>query len=670
MAGCCSCVPTCLRGSVIVGGFVLVLCGWVGVVLVLTGQSFLVNEHYSAKTLHLHKVTAGARTPSQWNSLGSMTPYLEEQQQKTTYFVFEDNSTQAQTDSYTTLDDPFSYNMYINSDKTLSILSSISPAVYIATLIVACNLSLVYFFVAMLQVQPMYSDTDNSKSNYMKGFLCNLTLLEYGALLFWIFATSGMVQDVKWHDAEVEYMISQQIPSVVYCILVLGMYYVHLQRTDSSEQVEFWKDVFGVKSSTKSKEADTDEQQPSKGVLGTVVYGPEQEGGFRGSDSAFGQNLVHSMVMPRMYTQSTEALRTWKTLPGQTQQVWMNSSASVMKQESNSANRQEGDKETGPVSNETSILVCLIVFLGGLANLGMSKGFMMETEAQLVVMSLFTFCVLELGRTHLVSYFWYLSVHHSSVVADGENKKMLTILVFVDVVVCLLQYFIVVIWQITMSSLLTFQQFDVLRLVLLVVVVLFLALRTASVVQGLLELLGCSCCACGDSTSGNWGAGILWKTEAIVYLFCVFLCITVMLSMPSDSKMPSKDNPERGLLFLEQMMYQKTESPVTDQTTCYRGINQTGLMSGLTHICKSDDAYKYAADDKISPVTMKVFAWTRSFKLQDKIASFLCSNKCASAAVLFCSNGFEQHWGQCKREFKEPNNMPDNWQALVKSSKT
>jgi hypothetical protein len=513
----------------------------------------------------------------------SMTPYLQEQQQKTTYFVFQDNSAQAPTHSYTTLENPFSYNMYINSDKTLSILSSISPAVYIATLIVACNLSLVYFVFAMLRVQPMYSDTENSKSNYMKGFFCNLTLLEYGALLFWIFATSGMVQDVKWHDAEVEYMISQQIPSVVYRILVLGMYYVHLQRTDSLKQVEFWKDVFGVQST----EAETDEE--FKIQRADVVY----DGNIVRSDAAFGHNLVHSMVMPRMYTQSTEALSTLKTLPGQTQQVWMNSSAMVMKQVSNTelanANRQEGDKETGPVSNETSILVCLIVFLGGLANLGMIKGFMMETEAQLVVMSLFTFCVLELDRTHLVSYFWYLSVHHSAVVADGENKKMLTVLVFVDVVVCLLQYFIVVIWQITMSSLLTFQQFDVLRLVLLVVVVLFLALRTASVVQGLLELLGCSCCACGDSMSGNSGAGMLWKTEAIVYLFCVFLCIAVMLSMPSDTKMPSKENPERVLLFLEQMMYQKTESPVTDQTTCYTGINQTALMSGLTHICKSDD---------------------------------------------------------------------------------
>jgi hypothetical protein len=46
--------------------------------LVLLGEkNMLINRYYSAKTLHMHKVTPDAAVPSQWNSLGSMYPYYE-----------------------------------------------------------------------------------------------------------------------------------------------------------------------------------------------------------------------------------------------------------------------------------------------------------------------------------------------------------------------------------------------------------------------------------------------------------------------------------------------------------------------------------------------------------------------------------------------------------------
>jgi hypothetical protein len=115
--------------------------------------SILPKRYYSAKTLHMHKVTA-----NQWNSLGPMYPYYKaaepqrspSQRQPTTYFMYEGvKPAHEQTKQHSILENPCGNTGYINGE-TLSMLSSISPAVYLARLIVVCLLSLVYFDFAML----------------------------------------------------------------------------------------------------------------------------------------------------------------------------------------------------------------------------------------------------------------------------------------------------------------------------------------------------------------------------------------------------------------------------------------------------------------------------------------------------------------------------------------
>ena len=77
--------------------FVVLLFTWITLLtlLILTflKEDFLLNKTYSAKTIHLHKVTVNAQIPIQWNSLGAVTPYVEPQLGSrkwapTTYFPF------------------------------------------------------------------------------------------------------------------------------------------------------------------------------------------------------------------------------------------------------------------------------------------------------------------------------------------------------------------------------------------------------------------------------------------------------------------------------------------------------------------------------------------------------------------------------------------------------
>jgi hypothetical protein len=131
---------------------------------------------------------------------------------------------------------------------------------------------------------------------------------------------------------------------------------------------------------------------------------------------------------------------------------------------------------------------------------------------------------------------------------------------------------------------------------------------------------------------------------------------------------PQETNPEKKLIFLEQMMYQNTNAPQSTPvatSTCSKGIQKNELMAGISKVCDFNSGNVYNVS-KPGPVSMKVFGWTRFFVLQDAIVGH---EGAASAGVLLCSNGFEQHWGQCKNYFLQPTKLFwADWNSKVYNS--
>jgi hypothetical protein len=91
------------------------------------------------------------------------------------------------------------------------------------------------------------------------------------------------------------------------------------------------------------------------------------------------------------------------------------------------------------------------------------------------------------------------------------------------------------------------------------------------------------------------------------------------------------------------------------------GIQKVTLMSTiLKNTCTK--AKQFPAD----PVAIKVFGWTRWWRLapslviNDKQDNCLQRN-CQSSSLLFCANGFEMHWGECKRSNMNVNYPRDEW---------
>jgi len=724
--------------------------------LVIFGErTALINRYYAARTLHMHKMTSSAVIPSQWNSLGLTTAYVDVNGALTNIFPamyvvgsgytpeketentvnclkksYKDEN--GKTHDYATYEFPVAlrcileqsadYFLYVNA-ASLSILSHISPAVYLSTLMVIYQLSLVYFVFGVFfnrsrveVLQAQVDDTDNKigmrkitkrffkgvfqvgadKSgkidgwwNSVRNFCCYFVLVFYA-----VFLASAVLepstQTVDWGSEgskqTVEYHLNSNISSVIYCVIVLVVYY---KRT--SKEYPYWEYLF-------PRDHENDYSDNSLGQA-MIRYEPEninnaasyedQEEKFRGvpmynqygagpsynqyaaGQGSFNPIMTHSMHMPLQMPVQTE----WA---GKRQGVLMDQAGAVTKKWNSEDHKYHknfifgGNKHLGPVSNETSTIVSLTVFLGGIANLGMSRGVLLETEAQFVIVCLFSFVVLEFGRTHLVSYFWYLMVH----VLDSEHKdikncemfshtKMIrVILIFVDVVVFLLQLIIVVMWQMTMDTLLIYST-DPLRVFLLIVVSLFLLVRVFSVVYGFYELFRLFSYAQNhgqnideymhvkrddDLKYGKNVSMVVWQSEKYLYLITVWLMIIGILAISANTDATTPP-AEARLRFAEKILY-KAASTFKANNACSLGVQKNPLLSTmLASSCDEKDVMQ--EDGSIDPVDMKVFVWSRWWQMNDRPVIMnkqdVCSKRdCQAYSLLFCSAGFEQHWGQCK----------------------
>jgi len=665
MSSCSQCLQMTVIGLAGISG----VFGFLSIIFVLTSQNFLINEHYSAKTLHMHKVTPNSKTASSWDSLGYITPYVEQQSfERTwvpdTYSVYKGNPDYErkvsrdgvlQVAPYSTLEDPYKYDIYINSEKSFSILSSISPTIYLATLILICNISVVNFFVSYLYETKIKTNRVEGQWHFFsqqlkkaKTIFNSLCLIIYGSLLFAIFGAGALLKKAEWGTGDwkvqVEYMVSPQIPSIVYNIIVLALYFIYVKNSTSENQ-DYWT----------ATKLERQLKTTNSKALGDYESGPKP--------LMFAMQPMSSMYIQNQQTQNTPHY----IMPNQHLLMTLGAVAT------NTVKKTTNDK--GPLSDEFSVIVSIIVFLGGVANLAMSKAFLMETEAQLVIISLVMFAILEIGRNHVISYCYYLSSTETP-----EDDQAVFLIAFVDLVVFLVQLFIVVIWQTSMTNLLPLATLPVVFLqgTVLFVTCVFLLLRFIYLVENLSsyamhiskgtpsadsESKSKGCCGklvCG-TTNEYWFAFL--ETMAYLVIVVCFVLAVFSLTLPvngGDNWLAY--NPERNVLFLEQMLYQNTAG-VEANSACTNGIRNNTLVSDISKICTYHTPDFY---NTITPISMKIFSWTRFFVLQKQV--YGQDKNLANAHVLLCSSGFEQHWGQCKKHFMEPKNFEEKWKKHVLSA--
>lgn len=675
--------------------------------LVRHDAPLLVNRYYSAKTLHMHKVTNAAPVTTSYNSLGLTHPYSDEtdimkpltpasypinvgfvpnlyiekytrcrdkyykddNQKEKNYYA----KTVAQSGAVRcVMEDPYGYWMYVNGGS-LSILSSINPAVYLSTLLVIYQLSLESFLFDIM----FYQD----EKKMFKRFVDYAVLTLYVVLLLYSVSTFS-TKTSKWGNPAqtIEYNMNASISSLVYCIIVLAVFYMRKSMSYGYWRYMFFSrknqspipsENFSYPSAPEFSAPDYSEYQKQ-----VDVYDEDQNEKMSGDREVRGELLPQTYMVnyagvpvQSVYPQFNNVFDPSMTqgtkmqnlrMPGElkrgvgTQGLLMDQSARATKK----WDEYLPDTVTGPASNETSTIVSLTVLLGGIANLAMARGVLPETEAQFVVFCVFSFVVLEWARNHLFSYFWYMAFHVTKADAFETQKQVRVIMVVIDLISFLLQLLIVIMWQMTMTSLLNYEN-DMLRALIITIVTLFLLVRFVGVISGLKDIYNYFV----DKEFEEFKSQFLWKCELIVYILCISFVVFGVFA----HNFPLSNTSETLLRFEEKLMYNSTSVSVPN-SDCQQGIQSVTLMKHtLNHVCTK------TIDTSPDPIDLKVFGWTRWWRLNptlvigDKEDACL-QRDCQKASLLFCGNGFEMYWGECHRSLKDISYPRPGWAKTVLES--
>jgi len=680
-------------------GFGVLIIGVSLLIMLAISDKFVLNNQYSAKTLHIEKQNDRGSADRKWNSLGGMTPYVELEllSQSTdnvhgpvAYKIWEDFSHNKR--SLESRDNffrgkhygPENFEMFINNPWALSVLSSISPVMYLMTLVCVFILS----FVGCVITQQMRITSNNEKYKVwlptLKISIERITLIVFAIAVFVRIARQGTLASILWGDYKIHYMSAVQIPSVLYSLIILGLYYIHLQRTDGHH---FWARILAGLFDDEKPSSMPD--PPSLSASSTFVP----------ASSTFvppetNMLLFNSMLYPAASKQITQQSAVMKNMSYE-MRVFPQDFKGKLKTQNLMPVTFEylGAKATDPVpvTDEISILVCMILLLGGLADLGMLNGFILEFEAQLIIISIVSFCVLEISRMQFNSYLVYCLEVWAEGWGPTQDKIpfddiIFNLSVFVDITVLFFQMFFLWIWQSTRNKIII-QQDDNFNTsfnnCLLAEVIVYMLIkfclwvwkvicfgynfkdRTAKFTKytepdEAVSSVNSAFSKCFGFLKSFFDNCFVSKFEYVFYLLSIIVFFGVILSMLNAD---SLETSEGSLIQNEQRMYQSS-----NRVNMVNSIDQATKSICVLPATAFQELFMYkdmCKDHKEpwgGPVAMKVFAWTRFLVLQDLILGCKMTSGvlCPPASALFCANGFEHEWGKCKQPREQP-----TWKGLA-----
>jgi hypothetical protein len=223
---------------------------------------------------------------------------------------------------------------------------------------------------------------------------------------------------------------------------------------------------------------------------------------------------------------------------------------------------------------------------------------------------------------------------------------------FVDTAVFIFQVLFVITWVYTRNLLVIDHNFYPLFISLVVLVCFYMGLKFGAYVWKFADIFSTNTERVrrqAAESEQTWTARKLFYNflelgEYLLYCSFIFVFFVIILYMLNVT-----DTTEKSLIFQEQTMYQSS-------TRAVPGLTQECVLPDIYFkenfmnktMCEEDDGI--GEGGKYNPVSMKVFSWTRFLVLQDYVLNgAICGDdKCPPASLLFCANGFEQKWGQCK----------------------
>lgn len=588
----------------------------------------ILNMYRQTRTMHL----AANPLDLQWTSLLSTQPYVE------TYNTHSVPSADADanpgvvamyrvSDGYFTSGLEHTDFMYING-QSLSILASFAPNVYMSALIFALFLYSMHVIMA----------PSMENSFFRLSWMPSLKPYVFGAvILYWLVVECNYVIFSKWKDTTwndmltVRYDIEGSSVSVFYAAIVLCLYAFHLC-VQSGE----CRDLFGTYN----------------------VYTVHKEG----------SNVLYSNKL--------------SMTPSEYEKV-------------------HGNPVSGPVSNDTTILGAVTLFLLSCGSIGMSRSVALETEAQLVLACVLSFAAIEYLCAKVCSYFWYVHAHyihqdHLDSEVSKTHKDTEYFNITQSILLCRLTVFVQLLVLVVNSILLYILLYVLVSLRPSTPSLAYVAVVILSVVYVLYKLASivyqwskfeftlpkddnASDAHTFQQQYETWHAQMI-KTRHTIFLghevltgvaiFGFIIFMYVQLFMPEVWG--------NGLRDDEKYQYFSLAESTSLGTTCPRGVQHNSAMRNIAGSeCSGDVKAKWTLG-KDTPIDMKVYEWTRWWRViqtpvvRDPSGKPQECKDCQDVDTFFCSTGFEPQFDKCASEYKRVSQslpgrpVPAAWQTAVK----
>jgi hypothetical protein len=547
--------------------------------------------------------------------------------------------------------------------ESLSILSEISPSVYFAALLTVYLLSSIPYVESVVSFT---ADLKESTAKILRKGLMIVILVVYFCGLLAAYAGSPFKNMTSLKiEEDVYYSTTSHMASILVCVLTVLIYLLHLRGKNSNLYI----DVSGRYSSVPEDETRRQTQQEEQKVMSDIKPPPTQP---KPPAPVLATLIPSKLPQPNDSNDSKPVGRMpdWgsalsvndsgdeTTIAGvklksdgifsfMSDLMFLNPSSSSPKKGTECLCAVSGNN--GPFSSEASVLISITLFLGGVGNIGMSHGVVLEIETQLVLACTLGFAVLEVCSYRLEAYYFFI---FDILLKDGsttegfldEKETYYTGIYFIRSVVLVLQAWLLILYNNTVAEMgYTYSAPE--RVVFALTTLYFILqvlihLYQITLIGGGINRAVSLFVGGGYSQTETFHEKLRRAHYYVEILFCVISFFAIFGALFGYAMSNGLD-PEDTLVRYEKMQY-----GLTAETKINRLCGTPGTYSNVKLIGNEleDDEVKGDAkwtESDVDPIDLKVFFWTKYWNLD---MSRIPMN---SMPVWFCSNGFEHHWMQC-----------------------
>lgn len=687
--------------------FGLILLSWTSDTSLSGKKNWIFNRYYNMRSLHVHtlmnpKDQTQTNLPNQWNSLGvtledSYSAHASAAKQDLIYYTNVDDAL-----SYIKCTNGQIYDYHSNSKcelehiqpkkllkngESISILSSVSPALYILTLVTVYMLSatrivsiVVADGIAILMGYRSVAQLTNVRRmtrRYTRAVLFFLVGLFYLSNV--IFNFNIQMQEVDWFKFKLVMNVQSHLSSLLISVLGIVFYIVHLRSLKQST-MDFWlSERYDKKLFEEPAEIEyavpLEHEHPSDMVEDEIVKHAEKDHSHHHNhhktrkhkqthlaadmELAGDKTMMVALTMPVLHNglaMSTQSTAAPVPEPANKPSVFgvcvsclnFNTDTELVYPP-----HVSGAKERGPVTAEASYIAAYTFFYGGIASLATVRGITLETNIQFVVFLVLGFGLLEVAARKLIAWYWHLKM-----IAPTESvfKKIYNVVFFIRFVVLLLQFVFIWLWMSLVNDISV--TYSTVYLITTVLVFLYWSLSVLGMIYEIaLKIRALPAMSKFMSVYDSDGVihhhyYNLWSDGTYTILAGILFIIAVFAVVENNGH-----RVDDKLLHDIKLQYASLDH-VELNNNCRFGVLKSSLLNSLG-IFNEADATKYGnvwtsgaqdnwlkTDKHIDPFDVKVYKWTRGWYFAAVSPSAQGVEEGPSA--WFCSNAFELRHNACK----------------------